>query len=134
MQTLNANSNERTLLSATYDLIFRNDYLDVVLLDDISTGRKYWKGTALEWANILRSHKQHDAHGIIASALAYGDTAVKAGIQLGKVAEVSDGSSDRRIEPTVDAYGLSGNPKTWMPAAGRPRPILMTGVTGCDGF
>ena len=91
MQTLNANSNERTLLSATYDLIFRNDYLDVVLLDDISTGRKYWKGTALQWATILRSHKQHDAHGIIASALAYGDTSVKAGIQLGKVAEVSDG-------------------------------------------
>ena len=95
VQTINANSNERTLLSATYDLIFRNDYLDVVLLDDISNGRKYWKGTALQWATILRSHKQHDAHGIIASALAYGDTSVKAGIQLGKVAEVSSGRVTR---------------------------------------
>ena len=91
VQTLNANSNERTLLSATYDLIFRSEHSIIPLLEDISSGRKYWKGTALEWANILRSEKRHDAHGIIAGALAYGDTAVKAGIQLRKVAEVSDG-------------------------------------------
>lgn len=95
LQTVNQNSNERTLLSVSDDCLFRDDLnLGVVLkLCKIATsaGRQYWEGTALEWSKILLKQDRHAAFSVVRSALAFGNNAKAAGKCLAKVAAVSDG-------------------------------------------
>ena len=53
---LNQNSNERTLLSVTTEVLF-NDEFRVDVLTCATTGRQYWEGSAKEWSHALLSSK-----------------------------------------------------------------------------
>jgi len=92
LAVLNQNSNSRTLLSATTEALF-NDEFSVSVLTCADTGRQYWDGTAKQWAHALLSNRDlpHRVKGTIEGELAFGDSAIKAGKKIKEMADVSDG-------------------------------------------
>jgi hypothetical protein len=115
LQVVNQNSNERTLLSATNELLFTEEKNLGVTLHKCKLAqtpqRLYWQGTALEWREIMLKDDRHPARKVITSALAYGDSAEAAGKALAKVAEVADGrilSTRTRTGTIWKIYDLGG--------------------------
>lgn len=92
LEVLNQNSNSRTLLSATTEAIFGDEF-NVSVLTCTNTGRQYWDGTAKEWAHSLLSNRDlpHRVKSTIEGELAFGDSAIKAGKKIKEMADVSGG-------------------------------------------
>ena len=92
LDVLNQNSNERTLLSVTTEVLF-NDEFRVDVLSCATTGRRYWEGSAKEWSHALLSNKDisHRVKGTVESELAFGDSAIKAGKKIKDMSEISNG-------------------------------------------
>lgn len=92
LEVLNQNSNSRTLLSATTEAIFGDEF-NVSVLTCTNTGRQYWDGTAKEWAHSLLSNRElpHRVKSTIEGELAFGDSAIKAGKKIKEMADVSGG-------------------------------------------
>ena len=90
LETINQDTNERTLLSATDEIFFGKDSIVPVQLCP-TLQRTYWIGTASEWSELLRADKFHGASKTINGELAYGCAAQKAGKVMARVSTVSDG-------------------------------------------
>ena len=92
LDVLNQNSNERTLLSVTTEVLFNDDFR-VDVLTCATTGRQYWEGTAKEWSHALLKSKDisHRVKGTVEGELAYGDSAQKAGRKIKDMAAISGG-------------------------------------------
>jgi len=92
IQTINQDSNERTMLSVTDNLLFnnRNDFSATIYLDT-TLQRHYWTGTAKEWGDLLLADKFSPQAKTLAGELAYGDASKKAGKALSKIAKIADG-------------------------------------------
>jgi len=92
LDVLNQNSNERTLLSVSTEVLF-NDEFRVDVLTCATTGRQYWEGSAKEWSHALLSNKDisHRVKGTVESELAFGDSAIKAGKKIKDMSEISNG-------------------------------------------
>jgi hypothetical protein len=92
LDVLNQNSNERTLLSVTTEVLF-NDEFRVDVLTCATTGRQYWEGSAKEWSHALLSSKDisYRVKGTVEGMLAFGDSAQKAGKKIKDMAAISGG-------------------------------------------
>jgi len=97
LQTLNQDSNERTLLSITDKVLFRDEF-NMGVLTCTATGRRYWQGTAIDWADTLLNSNAvpHKVRSTIEGELAFGGSKVKAGKKLKGVASVSGGRVTRK--------------------------------------
>ena len=93
LETVNQDSNERTLLSVTDHLLFddKDDFSNVAIKLDSSTSRYYWEGSAVEWANVLLSANRMPQYRTVSGILAFGDNAIKAGKAMGAMSKISDG-------------------------------------------
>ena len=108
--TLNMNSNERTLLSATDEIFFGSrGFAEVAILLDQTTQRYYWEGTANEWSAALRDSRGHGAYKTISSQLSYGDTSTAASKWLSKLKKIADG----RILGGKDQKIMVGKRRGW---------------------
>ena len=98
VDTLNHDSNERTLLSETDRYFFRSEYPPNGVFEHAGTGRRYWSGTAIEWSDaLLRSDDMpRKVRGTVEGELAFGGSKVKAGQKLRAVADISDGRIQRK--------------------------------------
>lgn len=100
IQTVNQNSNERTLLSVTDSCLFGDDNVGVQLHlcknTTIPHQRQYWEGTAKQWAEILLKDTYNPAFQVVKSSLAFGNGAEAAGKHLARVAGVADGRIMRK--------------------------------------
>ena len=92
LETLNQDSNERTLLSMSDRIFFRDEFARGVL-ECTSTGRRYWSGTAVDWADALLDSQiiPRRVKSTIEGELAFGGSKIKAGKKLSDVADISDG-------------------------------------------
>ena len=93
LETVNQDSNERTLLSVTDHLLFddKDDFSNVAIKLDSSTSRYYWEGSAVDWANVLLSANRMPQYRTVSGILAFGDNAIKAGKAMGAMSKISDG-------------------------------------------
>jgi len=92
LEVLNQNSNERTLMSATMSAFFGDEFR-VDILTCTTTGRRYWQGTAKDWSDALLSSKAipHRVKNTVEGELAFGDSAIKAGVKIKAMAAISAG-------------------------------------------
>jgi len=110
IQTVNQNSNERTLLSVTDSCLFGQDNMGVELHlcknTTIPHQRQYWEGTAKQWAEILLKDTYNPAFQVVKSSLAFGNGAEAAGKHLARVAGVADGRITRRRTNTGSVWKI----------------------------
>lgn len=100
LETLNRDSNERTLLSVTDWVFFDAEYppVGVTISVDAVTGRRYWQGKAQQWSHALLASKEipHRVKNTVEGELAFGDSAQKSGLRMKAVAGVSGGRIENR--------------------------------------
>jgi hypothetical protein len=95
LAVLNQNSNDRTLLSVTDMVFFDSDFYAEGFRLDIHQGtqRRYWRGKASQWSKFLLLSRDipHKVKSTVEGELGFGDSAVKAGLKLKSIAEISKG-------------------------------------------
>jgi hypothetical protein len=98
LDSINANSNERTLLSLTDDMLFSG-----IGFDELETDNRKWEGTAEDWANAMLNHSSFsfEMKKFIIAHLSFGDRSKVAGHQLKKMEKVSEGRITRKRSSTT---------------------------------
>lgn len=100
LETLNRDSNERTLLSVTDWVFFDAEYppMGVTISSDAVSGRRYWQGRAQQWSHALLSCRDvpHRVKNTVEGELAFGDSAQKSGLRIKAVAAISAGRIENR--------------------------------------